>query len=230
VPPAPQQPTPPPAPPALPPLQPVPQATKEVAMIVPADVKADRKIEFIVDDVKYSAVLPEGLAAGETFRARIPVAPIITPALGPTVGGELKRPAEEKTGKPSAKKSKKSSSSKKREMKSDNEEEEDDDENAGQDEIPQEERISARVRERRSSRVPADDPASKAWGEHVTPGGIRYWYNTITGMTSWDKPRGWVSGQKPQAPAPAAAPAPVPAPAPTGSGKEEEELMAALGN
>ena len=60
--------------------------TKVVAMIVPADVKADRKIEFVVDGVKYSAVLPEGLKAGDTFRARIPATPIMLPVVGPAAG------------------------------------------------------------------------------------------------------------------------------------------------
>eukprot|EP00900_Chrysochromulina_parva_P027017 jgi/Chrpa1/894/Chrysochromulina_OHIO_Genome00007170-RA len=49
--------------------------TSEVSLLVPAGAKADRKIEFAVDGVKYSAVLPEGLKAGDTFLARIPSMP-----------------------------------------------------------------------------------------------------------------------------------------------------------
>jgi hypothetical protein len=211
-------------------------ATKEVAMIVPADVKADRKIEFVVDGVKYSAVLPEGLKAGDTFRARIPATPIMLPVVGPAAGESApKRPKAEESMQQGAKKPK--IAKKKREVKSDDDEEEED-ESKGQDEIPMEERIASRVRERRSSATPKEDPSAKAWGEHVTPGGIRYWYNTMTGITSWDKPRGWVPGQKPIVPGLAAAPASAPAPAAVpdapkpseGAGKQDEDLLAAIGN
>ena len=108
-------------------------ATKVVAMIVPADVKADRKIEFVVDGVKYSAVLPEGLKAGDTFRARIPATPIMLPVVGPAAGESApKRPKAEESMQQGAKKPK--FAKKKREVKSD-EEEEEEDESKGQDEM-----------------------------------------------------------------------------------------------
>jgi len=215
------------------PAAPAVQATKEVAMIVPNDVKADRKIEFVVDDVKYSAVLPDGLKAGDTFRARIPCA--APPVAGPTADGAVKRPAAEES-KPAAKKQK-AQPKKKREVQSEDEDDdEEEDDNAGQELVAPEERISARLPRRASRGNPAEDASAKAWGEHVTPGGIRYWYNTMTGLTSWDKPRGWVPGQKPVIPAPAtaaaAAAAPAAADAPkTSSGKDDgEDLLAAIGN
>jgi hypothetical protein len=60
----------------------------------------------------------------------------------------------------------------------------------------------------------------------------------MTGITSWDKPRGWVPGQKPIVPGLAAAPASAPAPAAVpdapkpseGAGKQDEDLLAAIGN
>ena len=76
-------------------------ATKEVAMIVPADVKADRKIEFVVDGVKYSAVLPEGLKAGDTFRSRVPATPIMLPVVGPAAGESAPNSSTRRGGRPS---------------------------------------------------------------------------------------------------------------------------------
>ena len=194
--------------------------TREVAMIVPENVKDDRKIEFVVDGVKYSAVLPEGLKAGETFRARIPVA-----AAPPTViaTAETKRPAaESKADKPPSAKKQKTRVNKKKEMKSDDEDAFSDeaDEDAGQEDIQLEERIAVR-RPRRSSAGSVEDATAMGWGEHTSAGGIRYWYNIITSKTSWDKPRGWVPGQvpkKPEEPAAAAAAPPAAAESAEGNG------------
>ena len=53
----------------------------EVAMIVPANVsKENRKVQFIVNGIKYMAVLPECLKAGDRFCARVPVAPAVLEA------------------------------------------------------------------------------------------------------------------------------------------------------
>lgn len=204
------------------------QATKEVAMIVPDDVKPDRRIEFVVDDIKYSAVLPEGLKAGDTFRARIPV--VAPPSMETSLG---KRPPTDSTKKMKAPK-------KKREVKSedeDNGEDDEDDNEHEQSQIAPEERISARVRERRSSAAPKEDPATNAWNEHFNPAqGIRYWYNTVTGMTSWDKPRGFqqtppgatstTSAPLPSAPSAATTDAPLS----ESNGSGGDDVLSMLGN
>jgi hypothetical protein len=53
----------------------------EVAMIVPANVsKETRKVQFIVNGTKYTAVLPGWLKVGDTFRARVPVTPAVSAA------------------------------------------------------------------------------------------------------------------------------------------------------
>jgi hypothetical protein len=59
--------------PALANTAPLPEPTYEFDMIVPAGVGADRKINFDVDGVTYSMILPEGVAEGDTFRASITV-------------------------------------------------------------------------------------------------------------------------------------------------------------
>ena len=59
--------------PALARTAPLPEPTYEFDMIVPAGVGADRKINFDVDGVTYSMILPEGVAEGDTFRASITV-------------------------------------------------------------------------------------------------------------------------------------------------------------
>ena len=53
----------------------------EIAMIVPANVsKETRKVQFIVNGTKYTAVLPGWLKVGDTFRARVPVTPAVSAA------------------------------------------------------------------------------------------------------------------------------------------------------
>ncbi|KOO29766.1 hypothetical protein Ctob_011215 [Chrysochromulina tobinii] len=52
--------------PALANTAPLPEPTYEFDMIVPAGVGADRKINFDVDGVTYSMILPEGVAEGDT--------------------------------------------------------------------------------------------------------------------------------------------------------------------
>ncbi len=36
---------------------------------------------------------------------------------------------------------------------------------------------------------PAPQQATHAWSEHLTPEGLRYYYNTATGTSSWDRPQ-----------------------------------------
>ena len=35
---------------------------------------------------------------------------------------------------------------------------------------------------------PSQQAATHAWSEHLTPEGLRYYYNTATGTSSWDRP------------------------------------------
>ena len=36
--------------------------------------------------------------------------------------------------------------------------------------------------------IPSQQAATHAWSEHLTPEGLRYYYNTATGTSSWDRP------------------------------------------
>jgi hypothetical protein len=36
---------------------------------------------------------------------------------------------------------------------------------------------------------PSQQAATHAWSEHLTPEGLRYYYNTATGTSSWDRPQ-----------------------------------------